>query len=205
LVATTSFGLQAAVMLHLLHQHAPGVPVVFLDTGYLFPETYRYAEELAARWSLDLRVYQPTMTAARQEALYGRLWEQGEAGLERYAVLNKVEPMNRALRDLGADVWLSGVRRSQSITRSARPLAERQGKTLKVYPILDWPDARVAAYLHDHGLPRHPLEARGYETMGDWHSTLPRSEGETREATRFHGQKYECGLHLESGVQDFQI
>lgn len=205
LVATTSFGLQAVVMLHLLHRHAPAVPVVFIDTGYLFPETYRYAQQVTEMLSLDLRVYQPLMTSARQEALYGRLWEDGEQGLERYAVLNKVEPMNRALRELGADVWVSGVRRSQSSTRAFRPFAERQSKTTKVYPILDWPDARVAAYLHEHGLPRHPLEAQGYATMGDWHSTRPRAAGEDGEATRFDGRKYECGLHLESGVQDFQI
>ena len=205
LVATTSFGVQAAVMLHLIHEHAPDVPVVFIDTGYLFPETYRYVEELTRMLDLDLRVYQPGLTAARQEALYGRLWEQGQDGLGRYAVINKIEPMDRALRELGADVWLSGVRRSQSSTRALRPLAEQQSKTLKVYPILDWPDARVAAYFHAHRLPRHPLEAAGYATMGDWHSTRPRAEGEDGETTRFDGVKYECGLHLESGVHDFQI
>jgi len=205
LVATTSFGVQAAVMLHLIHAHAPDVPVVFIDTGYLFPETYRYAEELVKMLELDLRVYQPAMTAARQESLFGRLWESGPDGHSRYAVLNKIEPMDRALKELGADVWLSGVRRSQSSTRAFRPLAEQQSKTLKVYPILDWPDARVAAYFHEHRLPRHPLEAAGYATMGDWHSTRPRVAGEDSEGTRFDGVQYECGLHLESGVHDFQI
>lgn len=205
LVASTSFGLQAAVMLKLISENAPEIPVVFIDTGYLFPETYRYADELVNKLGIDLRVYQPTHSAARMEALFGKLWEQGKEGLDRYAVLTKIEPMDRALRELGADVWLSGVRRSHSSTRAGRPYAEKQKKTLKVYPILDWPDAQIAAYMHDHGLPPHPLAEQGYVTMGDWHSTRPVGDGLDAEATRFNGEKYECGLHLDSGLSDFQI
>ncbi len=204
LVATTSFGLQAAVMLHLIHEHAPEIPVVFIDTGFLFPETYRYADELASKFDLDLRIYQPTVTAARMQALWGNLWEDKNGGAERYATLTKIEPMNRALREVGADVWISGLRRSQSKTRADRSFAEQQKKTLKVYPILDWADAQVEVYLNQHGLPRHPLAEKGYVTMGDWHSTRP-AEGLDAEATRFNGEKYECGLHLESDTPDFQI
>ena len=155
LVATTSFGIQAAVMLHLIHEHAPKIPIVFIDTGYLFPETYRYIEQLSGLLEkLDLRIYQPSVTAARMEALWGRIWEGGREDMERYAMLTKIEPMNRALRDLGADVWLSGLRRSQSSTRSDRPFVERQKKTLKAYPILDWADVQVELYLRQHDLPR---------------------------------------------------
>lgn len=205
LVMSSSFGLQAAVMLHLVGRHAPEIPVVWVDTGYLFPETYQYAERLIGDLGIDVRVYQPKLSAARQEALYGKLWEQGEEGSTRYGLLNKVEPMNRALRDLGADVWVSGLRRSQSSTRAGRQFAEQQKQTLKVYPILDWQDAQISAYFRDHNLPRHPLEQKGYVTMGDWHSTKPLAEGETAEQSRFGGSKYECGLHLNSGATDFQI
>lgn len=205
LVASTSFGLQAAVMLDLISEHAPDIPVIFIDTGYLFPETYRYAEELRNRLNIDLRVYHPQVSAARMEALWGNLWEQGNEGLDRYSVLTKIEPMDRALRELGADVWISGVRRSHSSTRADRPFAEQQKKTLKVYPILDWPDAQISAYMHDRGLPPHPLAAQGYVTMGDWHSTRPALDGLDAEATRYNGEKYECGLHLDSGNTDFQI
>jgi phosphoadenosine phosphosulfate reductase len=204
LVATTSFGLQAGVMLHLLQQHAPKVPVVFIDTGFLFPETYRYAEELTSKFDLDLRIYQPAVSAARMQALWGNLWEGGKEGADRYAMLTKVEPMNRALRETGADVWLSGLRRTQSSTRVDRPFVERQKKTFKAYPILDWADAQVDLYFHQNGIPRHPLAEKGYVTMGDWHSTRPSENGET-ESTRFNGEKYECGLHLDSGTPDFQI
>ena len=204
LVATTSFGIQAAVMLHLIHEHAPQIPVVFIDTGFLFPETYRYAEQLIARFNLDLRIYQPAVSAARIQAVWGNLWEQDPQGADRYAMLTKIEPLNRALRETGADVWLSGLRRSHSATRAERPLVEQQKKTLKAYPILDWADAQVELYFHQHELPRHPLAAQGYVTMGDWHSTRP-AVGAAAEATRFNGEKYECGLHLDSGSPDFQI
>ncbi|GAA5483799.1 phosphoadenylyl-sulfate reductase [Haloferula sargassicola] len=205
LVASTSFGLQSAVMLDLIAEHAPTLPVVFIDTGYLFPETYQYAEELVQRFGTDLRVYLPKLSSARMEAVHGKLWEQGKEGLDRYGVLTKIEPMDRALRDLGATAWISGLRRSHSSTRAERPFAEKQNRMMKVYPILDWADAQVSAYMHDRRLPRHPLEAQGYVTMGDWHSTAPAADGLDAESTRFNGQKYECGLHLESGETDFQI
>ena len=129
LVASTSFGLQAAVMLHLIQQHAPQIPVVFIDTGFLFPETYQYAEELASSLNIDLRIYQPAVSSARMQALWGNLWENGKDGSDRYGLLTKVEPMNRALRETGADVWLSGLRRSQSNSRVDRPFVEQQKDT----------------------------------------------------------------------------
>lgn len=200
-IASTSFGLQAAVMLHLIATHAPKTPIIFVDTGYLFPETYHYIQTLRERFEMNLSIYKPSLTAAHQEAIYGKLWEQGEEGQKQYGYLNKVEPMNRALAEHGRDIWLSGLRRSQSTSRAERPFAEQQSDKIKVYPILDWADAQVSAYFAEHKLPRHPLGAKGYVTMGDWHSTLPLEDGMTAEQTRFGGNKYECGLH----VDDYQI
>jgi phosphoadenosine phosphosulfate reductase len=205
LVASTSFGLQAAVMLKLIADNAPEIPVIFIDTGYHFPETYQYADQLTKQLGIDLRIYNTAYSAARMEALYGRLWEQGKEGMDRYGIITKVEPMDRALKDLGTDVWISGVRRSQSSTRAERQFAEQQKKTLKVYPILDWADAQVSVFMNQHHLPPHPLQEKGYVTMGDWHSTVPATDGLSAEETRFNGQKYECGLHLDSGHTDFQI
>jgi phosphoadenosine phosphosulfate reductase len=204
-VASSSFGLRAAVMLHLIAENAPKIPVIFVDTGYLFSETYKYIEELSGQLEVDLRCYVPRVTAAHQEAIFGKLWEQGAEGNKRYATLNKVEPMNRAIQEIGGDIWLSGLRKSQSSTRAHRTFAEQQRSTLKVYPILDWADAQVASYFNENKLPHHPLESKGYLTMGDRHSTrLPR-EGEGAESTRYNGEKYECGLHEASGENDFQI
>ena len=204
-IASSSFGLQSAVMLHLIAQNAPKIPVIFVDTGYLFPETYQYIEKLSGQLHVDLRRYVPKATAAHQEAIYGKLWEQGAEENRRYATFNKVEPMNRAIQEIGGDIWLSGLRKSQSSTRANRTFAEQQRSTLKVYPILDWADAQVASYFHEKKLPPHPLESKGYLTMGDWHSTRLPMEGEDAESTRYNGEKYECGLHEASSENDFQI
>ena len=161
LVMTTSFGVQAAVMLHLVTRIVPRIPVVFIDTGYLFPETYRFADELTRRLDLNLQTYVPAMTAARQEALHGKLWEQGLEGLERYNRINKVEPMDRAVRELGAKAWLAGLRRSQSGSRENLRVVQPQKRVVKVHPILDWDNRRVHRYLTEHGLPYHPLWEQG--------------------------------------------
>jgi phosphoadenosine phosphosulfate reductase len=205
LVMTTSFGIQSAVMLHLVTRTIPEIPVVFIDTGYLFPETYRFAEQLTSRLKLNLRVFNPAMTAARQEALYGREWEQGIKGIERYNFINKVEPMERAVRELGAVAWLTGLRRAQASTRRHLKVAHQQNKITKVHPIVDWDDRRVYAYLKENDLPYHPLWEQGYASVGDWHSTSKLFAGMTEEETRFGGLKRECGLHEGTGRADYQI
>lgn len=205
LVLTTSFGIQAAVMLHLVTRVAPKIPVIFIDTGYLFPETYRFARDLTEKLSLNLKTYVPAQTAAQQEALHGKLWEQGIDGLKRYNHLNKVEPMDRAVRELGATAWLAGLRRSQASTREALPVVQRQNKITKIHPIIDWDNRTVHRYLTQHGLGYHPLWDEGYVSVGDWHSTTKLEAGMTEEQTRFGGLKRECGLHENSGRADFQI
>ena len=101
-VLSSSFGAQAAVSLHLATRIDPDIPVILIDTGYLFPETYRFVDELVERLSLRLHVYRPALSAAWQEARYGRRWEQGASGIDEYNRQNKVEPMERALAELGA-------------------------------------------------------------------------------------------------------
>jgi phosphoadenosine phosphosulfate reductase len=205
LVMTTSFGIQAAVMLHLATRIAPKIPVIFIDTGYLFPETYKFAKDLTERLNLNLKKYVPAMTAAEQEALYGKQWEQGIEGLKRYNLINKVEPMDRAVRELGATAWLAGLRRTQASTRENLKVVQQQNKITKVHPIIDWDNRTVHRYLTQHGLPYHPLWDQGYVSVGDWHSTTKLIDGMREEDTRFGGLKRECGLHETSGKGDFQI
>ena len=202
---STSFGVQSAVMLHLVTRIDPQVPVVFVDTGYLFPETYRFAEQLTERLGLNLKVYAPALTPARQEALYGKLWEQGVEGLEKYGRINKVEPMNRALRELGARVWLTGLRREHASTREELSVVKQQNRVLKVHPIVDWTDRQIGEYLREHDLPYHPLWEQGYISVGDVHSTTRFADGMRPEDTRFSGLKRECGLHELSGEPDYMI
>ena len=205
LVLSTSFGTQSAVMLHLVTQVRPDIPVVFVDTGYLFEETYRFAEELRERFELNLKVVTPLWTPARQEAVHGRRWEQGLEGLEAYNRDNKVEPMNRALRELGAVAWLSGLRRSQAKSRAELPVVQKQNRTVKIHPIIDWTEKQIYDYMKAHDLPFHPLWEKGYVSVGDWHSTAPLTPGMSEEETRFNGIKRECGLHELSGQADWQI
>lgn len=204
-ILSTSFGAQSAVMLHLTTQIAPDIPVIFVDTGYLFPETYRFAEKLTDRLKLNLKIYHPRRSSAHQEAVEGKRWERDDRSLESYNRENKVEPMNRAVQDSGARAWLAGLRREQSSTRKERPYIERQNRIVKVYPILDWSDRDIYRYLKTHDLPYHPLWDLGYVSIGDWHSTRKLTEGMRPEDTRFGGTKRECGLHELSGNQDFQI
>lgn len=181
--------------LHLVAQNLPQIPIILIDTGYLFAETYRYTRQLTELLNLNVNCYTPTITPAQQEALYGRLWEQGADELEQYLENNKLEPMRRALETLKPQIWISGLRRNQSDSRSERQVLERQGELLKLYPIIDWSDEQVNAYIDEHHLPRHPLEADGYVSTGDWHSTTKLGSGMRPQDTRFGGLRRECGLH----------
>jgi phosphoadenosine phosphosulfate reductase len=197
-VLSSSFGAQAAVMLSLATRVLPSIPVILVDTGYLFPETYRFADELTRRLKLNLKVYRPALSPAWLEARHGRLWESGVEGLKAYNLLAKVEPMQRALHDLGAKLWLAGLRRTQASTREDLAVARLQDGRLKLHPILEWTDRDVHRYLEAHGLPYHPLWDQGYVSIGDTHTSRPISAELTAEQTRFFGLKRECGLHEAS-------
>lgn len=198
LVLSTSFGIQSAVMLHLVTQVIPKIPVIWVDTGYLPPETYRFAEELTERLDLNLKVYQSPMSPARMEALHGRLWEAGTVeALNLYDRMRKVEPMQRALRELNATAWLAGLRRGQTDHRKSLSVIEQQSGLYKILPIITWTAKDIYEYLMAYDLPYHPLFDQGYTTVGDWHSSRPLLATDEHERdTRFQGLKQECGLHL---------
>lgn len=194
-VLSSSFGAQAAVSLHMVTSQQPDIPVVFIDTGYLFPETYRFVDELANQLDLNLQVYRNPQSPAWQEALHGRRWEQGVTGIDAYNRDNKVEPMERALRELNAGTWFAGLRRDQSESRADTPFLAWSGDRWKVHAIADWSDREVFLYLRRHGLPYHPLWEQGYVSIGDVHTTRSIHEVNSQAETRFFGLKRECGLH----------
>ncbi|WP_338518740.1 phosphoadenylyl-sulfate reductase [Alteromonas gracilis] len=194
-IVSSSFGAQSAVMLHMLTQAQPDIPVVLTDTGYLFPETYKFIDELVHKLNLNLHVYRADMSSAWQEARFGRLWEKGIDGIEQYNKLNKVEPMQRALSELKAGTWFAGLRRSQSDTRGKLPVLQKVGKQFKLYPIIDWSNKDLHYYLKENNLEYHPLWEQGYVSIGDWHTTQSLQEGMSEQDTRFFGLKRECGLH----------
>ncbi|HFG9646034.1 TPA: phosphoadenylyl-sulfate reductase [Yersinia enterocolitica] len=194
-VLSSSFGIQAAVCLHLVTRQQPDIPVILTDTGYLFPETYQFIDSLTEKLQLNLQVFRAQQSPAWQEARYGKLWEQGVEGIERYNDLNKVEPMNRALETLGAQTWFAGLRREQSGSRAKLPILAIARGVFKLLPIIDWDNRQVYQYLTQHGLSYHPLWEQGYLSVGDTHTTRKWEPGMSEEETRFFGLKRECGLH----------
>jgi phosphoadenosine phosphosulfate reductase len=201
LALTTSFGIQSAVLLHMISELAQRsgepVPVIWVDTGYLPPETYRYAQQLQELLGFDLRVVQAAMSPARMEALHGKLWESGNLeDLELYNRLRKVEPLDGAFRDLSLSCWASGVRGSQTDHRRAMTPLQAVRGLWSLRPLLSWSRKDVFYYMEQHDLPQHPLFEQGYSTVGDWHTSAP-DDGSTKgRATRFGGLKQECGIHL---------
>lgn len=196
-ILSSSFGIQAAVCLHLLSQLKADIPVVLVDTGYLFPETYQFIDQLQDRLQLNLKVYRAPVSPAWQEARYGKLWQQGEEGIQRYNRINKVKPMEHALGELQVGTWFAGLRREQAKSRDKIQFVEQKQARYKVHPIADWSNRDVWNYLKQYDLPYHPLWEKGYASVGDVHTTRPLEDGMSEEETRFFGLQRECGLHTE--------
>lgn len=199
---SSSFGIQSALMLHLVSQVKKDIPIVLTDTGYLFPETYQFIDHLTDKLELNLKVYRAESSPAWQEARYGKLWEQGLEGLTKYNHINKVEPMKRALHELNIGTWFSGLRREQSESRAHLPILAVQNGVFKFLPVIDWSNKDVHYYLKKHELPYHPLWEEGYLSVGDTHTTRKWEPGMKEEDTRFFGLKRECGLHEDDGEVD---
>lgn len=197
---SSSFGAQSAVSLHLVTRQQPAIPVILIDTGYLFPETYRFIDTLSEKLALNLKVYRPQIGIAWMEARLGRIWEQGIDGIDRYNRLRKVEPMQRALKELGVRTWIAGLRRSQARTRAGIDFVELRDGRWKLHPLADWSDRDVWDYLQQHDLPYHPLWHDGYVSIGDVHTTRRLEPGMSEEDTRYFGLKRECGLHFDDGL-----
>ncbi|MBO9489717.1 phosphoadenylyl-sulfate reductase [Endozoicomonas sp. G2_1] len=196
-VLSSSFGIQSAVMLHMLTEIDPNIPVLLTDTGHLFPETYQFIDQLTERLKLNLHVYSAKESAAWQLARYGEEWAKDEASLKAYNRRNKVEPLERGLTELQAETWFSGVRRQQSEHRQGLSVVSILRGRFKVHPIIDWTNRDIHQYLTKHSLPYHPLWDQGYVSVGDAHSTKPLVAGMDESDTRFGGMPRECGLHTD--------
>jgi len=194
---SSSFGIQSAVMLHLLSTEQADIPVILTDTGHLFDKTYQFIDLLTQRFSLNLKVYQSAMSPAWQHARFGKEWEQGIDGIDAYNKRNKVEPMQRALNELAVGTWYSGLRSAQASSREGLPILEIRGTRYKFLPIIDLNNKQVHEYLTEFDLPYHPLWEEGYVSLGDVHTTKKLEPGMSEEDTRFNGLKRECGLHFE--------
>ncbi len=195
---TSSFQAEAMVVLHLVREILPDVPVIFVDTGYHFRETLAYRDRMAARWGLNLINVSAAKTVAEQESLFGIL---NQTAPDRCCAMRKVEPLFRALRDYGT--WVTGLRRQQSISRANLQTEETfllpSGHALrKLNPLAEWTTRDVWEYAAEHRIPLLPLYEQGYASIGCAPCTsLPLDPDDPRSG-RWGGQKVECGIHLQA-------
>ena len=200
-VLTNSFQAEDMVLLHMVRQTLPGVPVLFLDTGYHFAEVYAYRDGMAREWSLNLTSLLPELSVAQQQSQFGIL-NQTEPG--RCCGLRKVKPLFAALERYA--LWLTGLRREQAKTRAAIKPAEDfplpNGHLIrKVSPLAEWSTKDVWTYAAEHHIPLLPLYDQGYTSIGcEPCTSLPLDPNDPRSG-RWGGQKQECGIHLPGSSQ----
>jgi phosphoadenosine phosphosulfate reductase len=198
----SSFGSEAAVLLHLVSEIDKATPVLFVDTCKLFGETLRYRDKLTARLGLtDVRTLTPDPKREAELDAQGILWHQNK---DLCCQFRKVEPLAAGLKPFSA--WISGRKRFQSASRANIPLVEADGSHVKINPLATWTAEDLKDYAARHDLPAHPLVAQGYPSIGCMPCTDRVSAGEDARAGRWRGSdKTECGIHLGligGGVED---
>ncbi len=196
--ATSSFGVDSAVLLHLLSRHAPDTPVIFLDTGLHFPETLAYRDLLADRLGLDVVSVTPSLTVEDQRRMFAARLSSTDP--DTCCMLRKDLPLTAALAAF--DGWATGVRRGQTATRADVPLVGTTVKgdrtLVKVAPLATWSPGDVADYRRTHDLPAHPLEAQGYRSIGCRPCTRATAPEEDARAGRWaDSERTECGIHID--------
>ncbi|MBU6281188.1 phosphoadenylyl-sulfate reductase [bacterium] len=192
-VLTMSFQHEGVVIAHMLRDIAPSTPILFIDTGYHFPETLAYRDRLVETFGFPVRNVRSAMPRAEFVARHGDDLHDRDPDL--CCKINKVEPMQSAL--VGVRAWINGRRRDQASTRSAMPIVERiGGGIVKVNPLATWNSRDTWQYMNRHGIPTHPLFEQGYTSIGCAPCTRPVLAGEDERAGRWAGRgKVECGLH----------
>lgn len=193
---TCSFQTECMVLVHLVTQQCPDIPVLFLDTGYHFAETYTYRDRMSVLLNLNLINLRARMTVPEQEGAFGILYDTAP---DRCCGMRKVEPLFAALAQY--DVWFTGLRRDQSPTRANLRETDDfrlpDGKVLcKVSPLAGWTVRDAWLYLKDHNIPVLPLYDRGYTSIGCEPCTSLPLDPENPRSGRWAGRKLECGIHI---------
>lgn len=198
----SSFGAESAVLAHMVACIDPATPVLFIDTGRLFPETLAYRDLLVDRLGLtDVRSFAPLPGA---EAAHDPARDLHARDADACCAVRKIEPMERGLR--GFQAWITGRKRFHGGERAALPALETADWRLKVNPLAAWTPRDIAAYLDAHDLPRHPLVAMGYASVGCMPCTTPVAAGESARAGRWRGQeKTECGIHWTANGRPLRL
>lgn len=193
LALVSSFGAESAVLLHMVAQARPDLPVLFLDTGMLFAQTLDYRRALSARLGLTgVRDLRPAFADLATADPRSDLWKTDTDGC---CEVRKVLPLERGLE--GYEAWITGRKRFHGGDRLALPVVESAEGRIKFNPLANWDKAALDAYMGRHGLPAHPLVEHGYPSLGCWPCTQPVEEGQDVRAGRWAGsEKTECGIHV---------
>jgi phosphoadenosine phosphosulfate reductase len=203
LLMSSSFGAESAMLIHMVTRHVPDVRIVMVDTGYLFPETFAFMEQLRRRFDLNVWVYR-----TRQDPI-AYLHHAGEENytwrrdVEACCAVNKNEPFERAMKELTPRAWIRGIRRSQADTRKSRTFIEwsKRYACYAISPLLNWSSKDIYGYMKQHDLPYHPLYEQGYASVGcnPLSCTRPIQIGEDARSGRWAGKpKTECGINVDS-------
>lgn len=194
LAMSTSFGAESAVLLHLVTQVHPSIPVLFTNTGFHFKETLEHRDYLVKRLKLNLRELKPEIPTEEFLAKNGKLYERDP---DACCAVNKIAPFEKALKDYKA--WITGIRRNQADTRKASLFVESyRDRMVKVNPLLNWTSKMLWDYAKKHDLPYHPLWEQGYLSIGCSPENCTRrvKPGEDPRSGRWAGTgKVECGIH----------
>ena len=195
---TCSFQAEDVALLHLLRRRLPRIPVLFLETGYHFAETYEFRDRLTREWDLNLINVTPQQTVQQQESRFGILYRQDPT---KCCQFRKVEPLMKALEPF--EIWFTGLRREQSVTRKNLKKTELHrlpsGKTLtKVSPLADWTWGKVWEYTAAHKLSYLPQYDQGYLSIGCQPCTAIPDDPNNPRSGRWNGRKLECGIHTFS-------
>ncbi len=195
LAMTSSFGSESGVLLHMVSRIKPSIPVLFIETGYHFPETIQYKKDLIRSLGLTNVIDLKADPKKREELLRKYQDVPYEKNPDLCCQINKVDSLDEALKDYHA--WMTGIRRHQSDTRkSVRYLEEYTGELYKISPLAGMTSRDCWWYLKEHSIPRHPLYEKGYLSIGCWPCTRPVQEGDDERSGRWAGKsKTECGIH----------
>lgn len=191
---TSSFQTHSIVLLHIISKIDPSIPIYFINTGFLFPETIKYKDQLTREFGLNIIDAKSSVPKSQQKDSYGSLLFASDP--DYCCFLNKIQPLDSVLAEF--DVWVNGVRADQTEIRKAMKVEENSKfGCLRFHPMLDWDKKMIYAYIREHQLPKHPLDSQGYMSIGCEPCTRKVTLGDERSARWFGMNKTECGLNTD--------
>ena len=210
LIMSSSFGAESACLIHMAATYAPRIRIVMVDTGFLFPETHRFMEDLRKRMDLNVWVYRTNQDPIAYVQGTGDTDFAFRRDVESCCEINKNNTFDRAIKELAPSAWVRGIRRDQADTRKSREIVEwsKRNNCFAISPLLPWTNRDIGLYMKQHQLPYHPLVEKGYLSIGcnPLSCTRPVMPGEDPRAGRWAGQaKTECGLHVETSLDSAKL